>query len=73
MTHAPDPVWDFVENPYTGRREWQPYGGALLRPLVDVMRDADGLCGPDARLWTPKWYIRIWRNIAAAWMWLISL
>lgn len=59
-------VYEFkwTRNPYTGRIETETLcnGHVLwLRPSVIERRAVGAECGPDAKLWEPRWSTRLWR------------
>ena len=56
---ATDNPVHYEYNPYDGKRR-QRYG---FRPHITAMRASSGDCGPEARLFAPRWYLRLWKGL----------
>jgi hypothetical protein len=39
------------------------YAVYCFRPTIDEMRAEGAPCGPDARLYRPSWWLKVWRWI----------
>jgi hypothetical protein len=62
VCRARDPQWHYVIDPYTGRGRSEPLGDAW-RPTVSKMRAPGAECGPEAKLWAPNIWHRLWARL----------
>lgn len=55
---ADDGPWEWVTDPYSGRRSLRSLKG-WMRPTLAQMRAEGAKCGPDARLYQPTLFRRL--------------